>query len=82
VLEKTPNQTVALHHLGLLLHQKGESKRGITFIEKAITHSSDFNQLNKLRLNLRSQIISSPLFDAERFSKHFEEALWAMWNKL
>ena len=62
--------------------QKWIAKSDDDYIEKAITHSSDFNQLNKLRLNLRSQIISSPLFDAERFSKHFEEALWAMWNKL
>ncbi len=51
------------------------------YVEKAITNSSDFDQLNKLRLNLRSQVISSPLFDAERFSRAFEEALWGMWNK-
>ncbi|MFL2654991.1 MAG: hypothetical protein ACJ0HG_04455 [Alphaproteobacteria bacterium] len=26
-----------MHHLGLILHQKGESKRGITLIEKALS---------------------------------------------
>lgn len=51
------------------------------YVEKAIINSSDFDQLNKLRLNLRSQVISSPLFDSKRFSKVFEEAVWGMWNK-
>ena len=51
------------------------------YVEKAIINSSDFDRLNKLRLNLRSQVISSPLFDSKRFSQVFEEAVWGMWSK-
>ncbi len=51
------------------------------YVEKAIINSSDFDRLNKLRLNLRSQVISSPLFYSKRFSQVFEEAVWGMWSK-
>jgi protein O-GlcNAc transferase len=33
-----------------------------------------------LRAGLREQVRTSPLFDAPRFAKHFEQALWEMWQ--
>ena len=59
----------------------GSTYKALGNIQKAIINSSDFDRLNKLRLNLRSQVISSPLFDSKRFSKVFEEAVWGMWSK-
>ena len=45
-----------MHHLGLILHQKGESKRGITLIEKALSIKPDYeyalNNIGKIYLDL------------------------------
>jgi len=35
----------------------------------------------KLRAGLREQVLASPLFDAPRFARHFERAVWSMWSK-
>jgi len=37
--------------------------------------------LAQLRSTLRQQVLTSPLFDAPRFSAHFETALWGMWQR-
>jgi protein O-GlcNAc transferase len=29
---------------------------------------------------LRQQVLASPLFDAPRFARNFEDALWGMWH--
>ncbi len=44
-------------------------------------HLPDLEGLKKLRSRLRSDVISSPLFDAERFGNFFEEALKGMWEE-
>jgi predicted O-linked N-acetylglucosamine transferase (SPINDLY family) len=51
------------------------------YIEKAITMASDLNLLADLRAGLRAQVLSSPLFDAKKFARNLEEALWGMWQK-
>jgi len=33
-----------------------------------------------LRARLREQVRASPLFDAPRFARNFEDALWGMWQ--
>jgi protein O-GlcNAc transferase len=48
------------------------------YINKAITFSSDLLALAELRSNLRQQVTSSPLFDAPRYTRHFETALTEM----
>ena len=50
------------------------------YIAKAIALASDEPKLATLRAGLRRQVLASPLFDAPRFAKNFEDALWGMWQ--
>ena len=50
------------------------------YIEKAVVLTEDLSRLAALRAGLREQVRVSPLFDARRFARHFEEALWGMWG--
>ena len=50
------------------------------YVAKAIYHAADLPHLATLRAGLRQQVLSSPLFDAPRFARDFEEALWGMWR--
>ena len=52
-----------------------------SYLAKAIIFASDVDKLAKLRANLRSQVLASPLFDAPRFARNFENALLEMWNQ-
>jgi predicted O-linked N-acetylglucosamine transferase (SPINDLY family) len=49
-------------------------------VAKAVRFAGDLPELSALRDQLRGQVRASPLFDAPRFAKHFEEALWGMWR--
>lgn len=51
------------------------------YLAKAVSFASDIEQLAALRTRLRQQVLASPLFDAPRFARNFEDALWAMWEK-
>ena len=51
------------------------------YVAKAIAFSSDLEGLGKLRSRLRAQVLSRPLFDAERFANHFKNALRGMWKR-
>ncbi len=51
------------------------------YARKAIEFSQDMDTLVKLRKELRGQILASPLFDAERFAKNFEKAMFDIWEK-
>ncbi|MDO8948683.1 MAG: tetratricopeptide repeat protein [Desulfocapsaceae bacterium] len=51
------------------------------YIEKAIALTNNLDKLTNLRTGLRTQVLASPLFDAKRFARNFEEALWGMWQK-
>jgi protein O-GlcNAc transferase len=50
------------------------------YIDKAVVMASDLPKLATLRAGLRAQVSASPLCDAERFARNFEEALWGMWR--
>ncbi len=51
------------------------------YVAKAVAFASDLPQLAKLRAELRQQVLASPLFDAPRFARNFEDALWGMWQQ-
>jgi len=51
------------------------------YLAKAVFFASDLDKLAKLRVGLRSQVMMSPLFDAPRFARYFENALLEMWNQ-
>ena len=50
------------------------------YVAKAVAFASDLEHLADLRTNLRQQVLASPLFDAPRFARNFEDALWGMWH--
>jgi predicted O-linked N-acetylglucosamine transferase (SPINDLY family) len=71
-------------HVGeSILHNTGLAEwiavDGDDYVAKAIAHSRDIKQLAALHDGLRRQVLPSPLFDAPRFARHFEDALWKMW---
>ncbi|MGB9093073.1 MAG: tetratricopeptide repeat protein, partial [Gallionella sp.] len=51
------------------------------YVAKAAAFSSDLDMLAGLRAVLREQVLASPLFDAPRFARNFEDALWGMWHR-
>ncbi len=51
------------------------------YVEKAMSLTSDLPKLANLRAGLRAQALASPLFDAPRFARNFEAALWGMWRQ-
>jgi len=50
------------------------------YVAKAMAHTNDLERLAALRAGLRQQVLASPIFDAPRFARNFEDALWGMWE--
>ncbi len=50
------------------------------YVDKAVALAGDLPGLVELRAGLRDRVRSAPLFDAPRFAKNFELALWDMWH--
>lgn len=51
------------------------------YVAKAVAHTADLQALAALRAGLRMRVLASPLFDAPRFARHFEDALLGMWTR-
>ena len=49
------------------------------YVARAVQHAGDVKRLAALRSTLRAQVLASPVFDAEQFALHFEEAMRGMW---
>ena len=49
------------------------------YLAKATGFAANLDRLADSRAGLRQQVLRSPLFDARRFARHWEEALWGMW---
>ena len=69
-------ETIA-HNAGLSAWVAGDED---DYIQKAIRFSSDLPALASLRAGLRAQVLASPLFDAQRFARNFETALFEIWE--
>ena len=50
------------------------------YVDKAVAFTSNLESLAALRVGLRQQVLASPLFDAPRFARNFEDTLWGMWG--
>jgi predicted O-linked N-acetylglucosamine transferase (SPINDLY family) len=50
------------------------------YVTKAVEFAADPDMLATLRQQLRQQALASPMFDAPRFARHFENALSGMWS--
>jgi predicted O-linked N-acetylglucosamine transferase (SPINDLY family) len=50
------------------------------YVAKAVAFTSNLERLAALRAGLRQQVLASPLFDAPRFARNLEDALWGMWQ--
>ena len=51
------------------------------YVEKAVAFAARPAELAELRARLRAQVLASPLFDAPRFARHFEQAMRGMWMR-
>jgi Predicted O-linked N-acetylglucosamine transferase, SPINDLY family len=51
------------------------------YVAKAVAFTANLERLVALRAGLRQQVLASPLFDAPRFARNFEDALWGMWQR-
>lgn len=57
-----------------------KSKKEVLKVAKYFADKNHFSELNDLRLNLREQMLKSPLCDADRFAKNFVVAMREIWN--
>ena len=51
------------------------------YVRKAVRFASNIGELAELRARLRQQVMASPVFDATRFARNFEAAMWQMWQR-
>jgi predicted O-linked N-acetylglucosamine transferase (SPINDLY family) len=51
------------------------------FVQIAVARANDLPALAALRASLRDRVLASPLFDAPRFARNLEDALWGMWQQ-
>lgn len=66
------------YNSGLLTWVAGDEEE---YVAKAVAFASDLESLSSLREGMRERILNTPLFDAPRFARHFEQALRAMGSK-
>ncbi len=50
------------------------------YVARALAIASDLPALAVLRAGLREQMRASPLFDGRRFARHFEQAMFDIWE--
>ena len=93
--EAFADHPIARKGLGAVLRQTGRREQALGPLQRATelspndaeAHSNpgdalkDLNALARTRSYFRAQILASPLFDARRFARHFEEASTGMWEQ-
>jgi protein O-GlcNAc transferase len=50
------------------------------YVERTIRLAGERTKLNEIRLSMRERLKRSPLMQTERFTRHFESSLRAMWR--
>ena len=84
VLTLAGRQLVARQGVGMMMNAELPAyvaNDADDYVARAISLSTDVQQLASLRGRLREQLKASPLFDADRFARHFEQALRGMWQQ-
>lgn len=83
VIAKKGNRFIA-HNGETIAHNSGQShwisRDDDDYVKKAKTFSSDLQALAVTRASLRHQVMESPLFDSERFARHFEQTMIEIWQ--
>ncbi|MBV8467557.1 MAG: tetratricopeptide repeat protein [Burkholderiales bacterium] len=51
------------------------------YVELATKFATDREYLRKTRENLRERVVESPLMNAKRFTRHFEDAMRGIWRE-
>jgi predicted O-linked N-acetylglucosamine transferase (SPINDLY family) len=67
-----------LNHMGLTEWIAGSTEE---YVEIAARCAADFQRLAALRRQLRARMTSSPLTDAQAFTRHLESAYRSMWRQ-
>jgi protein O-GlcNAc transferase len=49
------------------------------YVDIAAALALDPARLNAIRSGLRGRVQAGPLMDAQRFTRHLEQAYWGMW---
>ncbi len=83
VLTLTGDRFLSRQGVGLLMNaglQDWIAADTDDYVRRAVAHADALGGLSALRQSLRQQVVSSPLFDAQRFSRHFEGAMRGMWT--
>jgi predicted O-linked N-acetylglucosamine transferase (SPINDLY family) len=84
VLTLTGERFLSRQGIGLLMNAglpDWVAANGDEYVAKSAAFAADLDTLAALRAGLRERVLASPLFDAQRFARHFEAALRAMWKK-
>jgi predicted O-linked N-acetylglucosamine transferase (SPINDLY family) len=84
VITKKGNCFIA-HNGETIAHNSGQAdwiaQDDDEYIAKAVRFSTDLQALARLRSGLRAQVLASPLFDAKRFARNFEKAMFEIWEE-
>lgn len=85
VLTLTGERFLSRQGVGLLLNAglpEWVASDHADYVGRAVSYAANLERLAELRGRLRNQVLSSPVFDAARFARHFEAALrdiWSLW---
>lgn len=84
VLTLAGERMIARQGVGLLMNAglpDWVARDEADYVARAVAHARDLDALARLRSGLREQVLASPLFDAERFARHWCAALRGMWRQ-
>lgn len=84
VLTLPGDQFLSRQGLGLLVNAglpEWVAEDANDYVQRALKHASDLQYLASTRVELRSKLLASPVFDSHRFADHLESALRGIWQE-